>query len=69
MANRGENMKVYKRICLSNWYIEAANGDRQNITRGKTYTTSKQHDDGTVTLMSSFWVRAPIDIFEPEKEK
>ncbi|MGI9335740.1 MAG: hypothetical protein ACR2RL_21550 [Gammaproteobacteria bacterium] len=58
-------MKVYTRICLQNWFIEAENGDRQECERGKTYTTSEPHDDGTVTVFSTFWVRAPDSIFEP----
>jgi hypothetical protein len=58
-------MEVYKRICLKDWHIEAKNGDRQNLTRGEKYTTSASRSDGTVTVFSSFWVQAPIDIFEP----
>lgn len=61
----GKDMNVYERICLHDWHVEAANGDRQDCTRGKTYTTSEPHDDGTVTVLSRFWVRAPESIFEP----
>lgn len=58
-------MKVYERICLQDWHVEAQNGDRQELKRGKFYTTSASHDDGTVTVFSSFWVRAPLSVFEP----
>ena len=62
-------MEVYERICLKDWHIEAENGDRQALQRGKHYTTSASRDDGTVIVFSSFWVRAPIDIFEPVTAK
>jgi len=58
-------MKVYERICLKDWHIEAQNGDRQDLKRGKTYTTSASNEDGEVQVFSSFWVYAPIGIFEP----
>ena len=58
-------MKVYDRICLKDWRIEAQNGDKQELKRGKQYTTGASREDGTVTVFSSFWVRAPVDIFEP----
>lgn len=57
--------KVYERICLRDWFIEDQAGNRQECKRGKTYTTSRPHDDGTVTVFSSYWVRAPQEIFEP----
>lgn len=65
LTTEERSMKIYERICLKDWHIEAQNGDRQDLTRGKTYTTSASMDDGTVTVFSSFWVQAPIDIFEP----
>ena len=59
-------MKVYERICLRDWFVEAENGDRQECKRGKTYTTgAPRASDNTVVVFSSFWVRAPADIFEP----
>lgn len=58
-------MKVYERICLQDWHIEAKNGDRQECRRGGKYTVSAPHGDGTVTVFSRFWVRAPEAIFEP----
>ena len=58
-------MKVYDRICLKDWHVEAQNGDRQDLKRGETYTTSASLPDGTVTVFSTFWVRAPLDVFEP----
>lgn len=58
-------MKVYDRICLKNWFIEAENGDRLELHRGKSYTTSASQPDGTVTVFSRFWVTVPLDVFEP----
>lgn len=58
-------MKIYECICLKNWHVEAQNGDRQDLQRGKAYTTSASHEDGTVTVFLSFWIRAPLDVFEP----
>lgn len=57
-------MKRYKRICLKDWHIEAQNGDRQELKRGKCYTTlASKH--GKVMVFSTFWVSAPIEVFEP----
>ena len=61
--------KVFERRCVQDWHIEAENGDRQDCVAGKTYTTSRVHDeDGTVTVFSRFWVRAPFSIFDPVPE-
>ena len=57
-------MEIYERICLKDWHIEAQNGDRQELRRGKTYTTAASKD-GTIKVFSTFWVDAPIDVFEP----
>lgn len=56
-------MKIYSRICIEDWHVEALNGDRQDCVRGKEYTTSRTWNDGTVTVLSRFWVRAPASIF------
>lgn len=54
-----------ERMALRDWHIEAANGDRQDVVKGKTYTTTENvWEDGTVTLFSRFWVRVPLDVFE-----
>jgi hypothetical protein len=57
-------MNVYERICLKDWHIEAENGDRQELKRGQSYTTTESKGD-KVVVFSSFWVTAPINIFEP----
>lgn len=57
-------MEIKKRLCGRNWFVEAENGDRLDLIRGKEYTTSlKVALDGTVMIFSKFWVRAPIEIF------
>jgi hypothetical protein len=58
-------MKVYERIALKDWHVEAANGDRQEVKRGKAYTVSPPRDDGSVLLFSRFWVLVPDEVFEP----
>ena len=50
-------------ICIEDWHVEAENGDRQDCKRGKEYTVSKPWGDGTVTVCSTFWVKAPARIF------
>lgn len=57
-------MEVGEAICIQDWHVEAENGDRQECKRGKTYTTTQPEDGSdTVTLFSTFWVKAPKDIF------
>lgn len=56
-------MKVYRALCIKDWYIEAENGDRQECKRGKEYTVSGDRGDGTLTVFSGFWVIAPTNIF------
>jgi len=63
-------MKVGTRICIQDWSIEAQNGDRLDLKRGKEYTTSPEKN-GRVIVFSSFWVPAPVSIFggyKPLKE-
>lgn len=58
-------MQVVERTARRDWFIEAENGDRQDVHAGKSYTTTRSiWPDGTVTLFSGFWVRVPIDVFE-----
>ena len=57
-------MIVGEAICVQDWHIEAENGDRQECKRGRTYITTKPEDGAeTVTVFSSFWVKAPKSIF------
>lgn len=60
-------MKVIMRICLKDWEITAKNGDRCKLTRGTEYTTSPDHDDGTCTVFTNYWVRVPLDHFGGEE--
>lgn len=62
-------MKIIERLCGRNWFIEAKNGDRLDLVRGKEYTTSATVTDGEVTVFSKFWVKAPIDIFYDRESK
>lgn len=59
-------METYKRICIKDWAIEAENGDRQELKRGKEYITSVPRKDDSVIVFSTFWVSAPLDIFAGE---
>ncbi len=56
-------MKTFHRICVENYTLTADNGDALVLTRGKEYMTSAEHDDGTVTVFSSFWARVPASLF------
>lgn len=60
-------MTTYKRICIEDSAIEAENGDRQELKRGQEYITSGLHEDGTVTVFSTYWVRFPVTVFAGEK--
>lgn len=57
-------MEVFTAVCIEDWHIEAENGDRQDCKKGERYTISAPRKDGTVTVFSSFWVPAPIGIFD-----
>ena len=56
-------MNVTNRLCGRNWFIEAQNGDRLDLVRGREYATSATVTDGKVMVFSRFWVKAPIEIF------
>jgi hypothetical protein len=61
-------MQTFNRICVKNWEITAENGDHFKISRGKEYLTSGEHDDGTCTVFSNFWVKVPVEVFAGEQE-
>jgi hypothetical protein len=61
-------MKVLERLCVQNWFIDAANGDRLDLVRGKEYTTTPYVIDGEVTVFSRFWVKAPVSIFHEQQD-
>lgn len=60
-------MQTFHRICIQDYTVEAKNGDRLDVTRGKEYLTSAEKD-GTVIVFSGFWVTVPISIFAGEQE-
>lgn len=60
-------MKVFQAICLKDYSIEGITDEKQletvTLKRGKEYTVSHKHDDGTRTVFTNYWFRAPDDIF------
>lgn len=59
------DIRIYEAICLRDWSVEAANGDRQELKHGTTYTIGNVRHEETVMVYSRFWVRAPAGVFEP----
>jgi len=60
-------MKTFKRICIADFTLEAKNGDKLELKRGKEYTTSAEREDGKVVVFSNFWAPVPVDIFAGEQ--
>lgn len=60
-------MKVEKRMCLrAGTFVD---GDKSfTLERGKEYTVSPPHANGTITVFSRFWFRCEQDYFEPRLE-
>ena len=59
-------METFKRICIQNYEHSDRNGATFGIERGKEYLTSKPHADGTVTVFTQYWERAPLEYFAGE---
>jgi len=59
-------MKVFSRICLKDYTVEAQNGDKLELKRGREYTTSEENND-KVVVFSNFWVPVPVNIFGGEE--
>jgi len=55
-------MKIFKRICIKDYTLEATNGDKLELFQGKEYTTSQEHD-GMVTVLTNYWVPVSADLF------
>lgn len=54
-------MKVFKRICVRDETF--VDGEKSiTLKRGQEYTTSAEHGDGTVTVFTTYWFRAPVDL-------
>ncbi len=56
-------MNVFMGICLQNHIVEAKNGDRLELSRGKEYTISAPTDDGMVVVFSTFWTGVSAGLF------
>jgi len=59
-------MDVFKGLCLRDYTLEAKNGDKLELQRGKDYTISKPEiKDGKwmVVVFANFWVPVPADLF------
>lgn len=56
-------MRTFKRVCITDYEVVAENGDALRLERGKEYVTSTEHDDGTVTVFTGFWVRVSPAFF------
>ena len=59
-------MKTFERICIKDWETTTNNNDHFKVERGKKYTTSSEHEDGTCTVFRSSWVRVPVKNFAGE---
>lgn len=55
-------MQTFNRICIKDFELEAENGNRLILKRGKENITSSEID-GEVTVFSNFWVKIPVDVF------
>jgi len=60
-------MRTFSRICIKDYMLEAANGDRLELRRGREYLTSDIDADREVTVFTSFWVPVPVELFAGEK--
>ncbi len=60
-------MRTWNRVCIEDYAVEAQNGDRLELQRGKEYLTS-DIANGSVVVFSSFWERVPARIFAGEQQ-
>lgn len=63
----GVVMKTFKRICIQDWEVTDSEGNRCEVLRGNEYITSPEHDDGTCTVFTTYWVRVPVTHFAGEQ--
>jgi hypothetical protein len=62
-------MTVFKAICIEDYRVtapikgEEPKTDTVVLTRGQEYTVSAEHDDGTRTVFTRYWFRAPTHLF------
>jgi hypothetical protein len=62
-----EGMKTFYRICIKDYILEAENGDKLELKRGREYLTSVEEND-MVVVFTNFWVKVPVNIFAGEVE-
>jgi len=62
-------MKIFYRDCVKDFVLEALNGDRLELVKGKEYITSPIYEDKQVTVFTRYWVKVPADLFDGEREK
>lgn len=60
-------MRTFSRVCIEDDALEAQNGDRAEIKRGREYITSPVRADGTVIVFTNFWVPFPVTRFAGER--
>jgi len=74
-------MKTFKRLCIKDYSIAAANGDVLRLERGHVYLTSEMRAPtaydrafvpgevaSVVTVFTGFWVPVPLSLFDGAME-
>jgi hypothetical protein len=62
-------MKIFYRDCVKDFVLEALNGDRLELVKGREYVTSPIYEDNMVTVFTRYWVKVPSNLFEGERDK
>lgn len=62
-------MKIFYRDCVKDFVLEALNGDRLELVKGKEYITSPIYEDKQVTVFTRYWVKVPAKLFKGERDK
>jgi len=58
-------METYNRICIEDFALEAKNGDKLELKRGKEYLTGKRKNN-MVTVFTNYWVPVDVSLFAGE---
>jgi hypothetical protein len=61
-------MKVFYRDCVKDFVMEALNGDRLELIKGREYITSKI-EHGRVMVFTRYWVKVPANLFEGRRDR
>jgi|HubBroStandDraft_2_1064218.scaffolds.fasta_scaffold167922_5 hypothetical protein len=59
-------MKIYHAICIEDYSFVGSDDGVDvivKLNRGQKYTVSSEHDDGTRTVFTRYWFRAPTTLF------